>query len=161
MVKHRMRWFAYAGSERIPRTSAMRGSWGYDVECSCGEFATLTGGGTRRYVLELADEHKRLTAASTLASVPHMTNPLIAAQSTVADAAAHYAVSVHKILSTLHESLTDVYTAADGHAGVISDFGHKYATVNGEHGHRRVPAAGIVLAGDSVAVLARYLGGKS
>ena len=36
----------------------MRGAWGYDAECSCG-YTTKTGGGVRRYVLELMEDHKR------------------------------------------------------------------------------------------------------
>lgn len=48
-TKHRIRWYVYAGRERIPRTSNMRGTWGYDVECSCG-WQTLTGGATRRSI---------------------------------------------------------------------------------------------------------------
>lgn len=58
---HRIRWYVYTGrgAERIPRSSQMRGWWpGYDVECSCG-WQSRTGGGLRRYVTELAAEHKR------------------------------------------------------------------------------------------------------
>jgi hypothetical protein len=49
MTDHRIRWYVYAGSERIPRTARMRGVWGYDVTCSCG-WETRTGGATRGYV---------------------------------------------------------------------------------------------------------------
>jgi hypothetical protein len=36
----------------------MRGLWGYDVECSCGQYASKTGGGLRRYVEELLWDHR-------------------------------------------------------------------------------------------------------
>ena len=49
-TSHRISWFVYAGGERIPRTAKMRGQWGYDVECSCGEFKTRTGGATKSYI---------------------------------------------------------------------------------------------------------------
>lgn len=47
--KHRMTWYVYAGGERIRRNAQMRGSWGYDVVCSCG-WETRTGGGTRTHI---------------------------------------------------------------------------------------------------------------
>lgn len=56
---HRIRWYVYAGSERIPRTASMRGLWGYDVECSCG-WETRTGGAVRRYIEEAIWMHKAL-----------------------------------------------------------------------------------------------------
>lgn len=44
MTKHRIRWFVYAGGERLPHTSFMRGSWdGWDAVCSCGWKATSAG----------------------------------------------------------------------------------------------------------------------
>jgi hypothetical protein len=54
---HQARWFVYAGSERIPHTSRMRGQWGYDVECSCG-WKTRTGGAVRSYVQTELDIHR-------------------------------------------------------------------------------------------------------
>ena len=48
-AKHRITWYVYAGSERIRRTAKMRGTWGCDVECSCG-WRTLTGGATQSYI---------------------------------------------------------------------------------------------------------------
>lgn len=54
---HRVRWFVYAGGERIPRTSTMRGVWGYDVECSCG-WATTTGGATKTYISNEVHLHR-------------------------------------------------------------------------------------------------------
>jgi hypothetical protein len=62
--EHRARWFVYTGQvvdgarERIPWQSAMRGFWpGYEVTCSCG-WESRTGGGLRRYVRDLLDEHR-------------------------------------------------------------------------------------------------------
>lgn len=46
---HRATWWVYAGRDRIRHTAAMRGTWGYDVTCSCG-WETRTGGATRRSV---------------------------------------------------------------------------------------------------------------
>jgi hypothetical protein len=51
MRAHRARWYVWAGGEKLPHTSIMRGTWGWDVECSCG-WATHTGGATRRSVEE-------------------------------------------------------------------------------------------------------------
>lgn len=42
---HRIKWFVYAGDKKIRRESTMRGTWAYDVECSCG-WITRTGGAT-------------------------------------------------------------------------------------------------------------------
>lgn len=58
---HRIRWFVYAGGERIPHAASMRGLWGYDVECSCG-WATHTGGGTRSSLEFEVWCHKRSVA---------------------------------------------------------------------------------------------------
>jgi hypothetical protein len=48
-MKHRIRWWVYAGRERIPHTAQMRGRWGYDATCSCG-WDSHTGGATRASV---------------------------------------------------------------------------------------------------------------
>jgi N6-adenosine-specific RNA methylase IME4 len=48
-VQHRIKWFVWSGGEKMPKTAAMRGTWGYDAECSCG-WKTSTGGGTRRHI---------------------------------------------------------------------------------------------------------------
>jgi hypothetical protein len=56
-MKHRIRWYVYAGRERIPRTATMRGAWGCDAVCSCG-WQTNTGGGTRRSVESEVWAHK-------------------------------------------------------------------------------------------------------
>lgn len=50
MKAHRATWYVWAGGVKMPRQATMRGTWGYDVTCSCGEFETRTGGVTRRYV---------------------------------------------------------------------------------------------------------------
>lgn len=55
---HRIKWWVYAGGERIRHTSTMRGTWGYDATCSCG-WDTRTGGAVRRYVQDEVDTHKR------------------------------------------------------------------------------------------------------
>jgi hypothetical protein len=54
---HKIHWFVYAGSERLPRTSKMRGTWGYDVECSCG-WRTRTGGAVERHIRDEIWLHK-------------------------------------------------------------------------------------------------------
>lgn len=55
---HTVRWFVYvADGVMIPRESTMRGTWGYDVKCSCGWQSRL-GGGTRRAVQEVLDDHR-------------------------------------------------------------------------------------------------------
>lgn len=61
MSAHTIRWFVYAGRNRIPHTSIMRGSWGYDAVCSCG-WDSHTGGALRRYVADLVADHKALDA---------------------------------------------------------------------------------------------------
>ena len=55
---HKAKWFAYAGGERIPAQSTMRGTWGWDVVCSCGQFDSKTGGGVRSYVEEKLFDHR-------------------------------------------------------------------------------------------------------
>lgn len=58
---HKISWFVYAGTGvdrvRIPRQASMRGQWGYDVTCSCG-WESKTGGGVKRWVTELVEDHK-------------------------------------------------------------------------------------------------------
>jgi hypothetical protein len=58
-ASHRISWWVYAGSERIPRTARMRGTWGYDVTCSCG-WETRTGGAVKRYISDEVYFHKML-----------------------------------------------------------------------------------------------------
>ena len=57
MTGHRATWWVYAGTERIRHTAAMRGSWGYDVTCSCG-WDSKTGGALRRYVAGKLEDHR-------------------------------------------------------------------------------------------------------
>jgi hypothetical protein len=62
---HRASWSVWVGDgsaayprERIPYQSTMRGTWGYDVECSCGEFDSKTGGATRNSVEDMLWDHR-------------------------------------------------------------------------------------------------------
>jgi hypothetical protein len=62
MSTHKIKWWAYAydsaGNEQlIRRSDAMRGSWGYDVTCSCG-WQSRTGGAIRAYVQQEVRRHK-------------------------------------------------------------------------------------------------------
>lgn len=55
---HKVRWFVYAGGEKMPRESTMRGAWdGYDAECSCG-WKSRTGGAVKRAVTDAVRSHK-------------------------------------------------------------------------------------------------------
>jgi hypothetical protein len=55
---HAIRWFVWAGGQKMPHTAMMRGPWGYDAECSCG-WKSHTGGATRRCVEDEVWMHKR------------------------------------------------------------------------------------------------------
>ena len=57
MREHRATWWVYAGDELIRHTAAMRGTWGYEVKCSCG-WQTRTGCGLRRYCQDQLDGHR-------------------------------------------------------------------------------------------------------
>jgi hypothetical protein len=64
VTEHKIRWYARipVGSQEapdgwLPRTAQMRGTWGWDVRCSCG-METRTGGATRRSIRELIWLHK-------------------------------------------------------------------------------------------------------
>ena len=57
-TKASIKWFVYAGEEKIRYNKTMRGSWGYDVTCSCG-WETKTGGGVRSWIEEEIYAHKR------------------------------------------------------------------------------------------------------
>lgn len=66
MSGHRIRWWAVGWDRegntfRIPRSSSMRGEWGWDASCSCG-WETRTGGAVRRYVEREIRLHKILEA---------------------------------------------------------------------------------------------------
>lgn len=61
-TQHSIRWFVYVPdangrSAMIPHSSTMRGSWAYDVKCSCG-WSTNTGGATRSYLTDEVRWHK-------------------------------------------------------------------------------------------------------
>jgi hypothetical protein len=88
-----------------------------------------------------------------------MTTNLIAGQSTVTDAAALYGVTVQRVLSVLHDSLTDVYTPRDGVGGVVTKTGRRYVWVNTRFGTESHEASEVTLGSDSIAVLAKYLPG--
>lgn len=55
---HRGKWFVWAGGEKLPHQASMRGFWGWDVECSCGQWASKTGGATRASVEESFFDHR-------------------------------------------------------------------------------------------------------
>lgn len=56
---HRARWYVWSGGQKLRHTASMRGYWpGYDVECSCGAWASKTGGATRSSVEEALWQHR-------------------------------------------------------------------------------------------------------
>jgi hypothetical protein len=55
--KIKIKWFVYAGGEKIARVSTMRGRWDWDASCSCG-WETKTGGGVYSWVKDLVETHK-------------------------------------------------------------------------------------------------------
>lgn len=55
---HRATWYVWAEGVKMRRQAIMRGTWGYDVTCSCGEFETRTGGAVRSYVEEELWHHR-------------------------------------------------------------------------------------------------------
>lgn len=54
---HKISWFVYAGTERIPSQKSMRGTWGYDAVCECG-WDSQTGGATATSVGRMVTDHK-------------------------------------------------------------------------------------------------------
>lgn len=52
----RFRWFAVYDGQRYRRQASMRGTWGWDVVCTCG-WDSRTGGATRTSVLRDIDDH--------------------------------------------------------------------------------------------------------
>jgi hypothetical protein len=56
-TKVRIKWFVYSGDEKIPYESSMRGTWGFDAECSCG-WKTVTGGAIKSCVIDEVQSHK-------------------------------------------------------------------------------------------------------
>ena len=57
MAAHRATWFVWAGGQKMRREATMRGTWGYDVTCSCG-WESRTGGATRRSVEDMLWDHR-------------------------------------------------------------------------------------------------------
>lgn len=55
--KVQIKWFVWTCGEKFPKTSNMRGEWGYDAQCSCG-YETRTGGATRTCVQQMINDHK-------------------------------------------------------------------------------------------------------
>jgi len=56
-TKVTIKWFVYAGEEKIRHNATMRGAWGYDAECSCG-WKTVTGGAIKSSVIAEVEFHK-------------------------------------------------------------------------------------------------------
>jgi hypothetical protein len=56
-TKVTIKWFVYAGAEKIRYNASMRGTWGFDAECSCG-WQSRTGGAIKASVLEEVKWHK-------------------------------------------------------------------------------------------------------
>ena len=54
-----IKWFVIAGNEKIRYNSTMRGTWGFDAECSCG-WSSKTGGAIRSSVEQEVRFHKIL-----------------------------------------------------------------------------------------------------
>jgi hypothetical protein len=58
-TKVTIKWFVYAGEEKIRYNATMRGTWGYDAECSCG-WETKTGGAIKSSVQADVELHKTM-----------------------------------------------------------------------------------------------------
>lgn len=63
MREHRATWWVYPEpgntdpATRIRHSAQMRGTWGYDVTCSCG-WDSRIGGGLRRAAAEALEDHR-------------------------------------------------------------------------------------------------------
>jgi hypothetical protein len=68
---HRGTWWVWAGGEKLRHTATMRGTWGWDVTCSCGNYESRTGGATRHSVEESFFDH-RYSAQSEAATAAEM-----------------------------------------------------------------------------------------
>lgn len=55
---HRGTWFVWSGGQKLRHQANMRGMWGWDVECSCGQWASRTGGATRGSVEDAFWDHR-------------------------------------------------------------------------------------------------------
>ena len=58
---HKISWFVVVDGKLIPRTSSMRGQWGYEAKCSCG-WETRTGGAVKSYITGEISFHKFMEA---------------------------------------------------------------------------------------------------
>ena len=58
-TKVTIKWFVYEGEEKIAYQSSLRGTYGYDAECSCG-WKTTTGGAIKSSVLADVQLHKTM-----------------------------------------------------------------------------------------------------
>lgn len=54
-----IKWFVWAGDQKMRHESSMRGTWGWDAECSCG-WQTRTGGAIRSSVESDVQLHKTM-----------------------------------------------------------------------------------------------------
>lgn len=59
MNKPRIRWYVWAGGQKLAHTANMRGTWGWDAECSCG-WDSHTGGATKGSVEREVWFHKHI-----------------------------------------------------------------------------------------------------
>jgi hypothetical protein len=55
--KVQIKWFVWSMGQRMAYESSMRGTWGFDAECSCG-WGSHTGGAIRSNVVEEVRLHK-------------------------------------------------------------------------------------------------------
>jgi len=63
-VTHRISWYVWTSghsgpAEKMRHTASMRGTWGWDAECSCG-WGSHTGGATRSSVERDVWRHKHI-----------------------------------------------------------------------------------------------------
>ena len=58
-TKVTIKWFVYSMGEKFAHTSSMRGTWGWDAECSCG-WKTTTGGAVKSSVQSDVELHKTM-----------------------------------------------------------------------------------------------------
>ena len=55
--KVNIKWFVYAGEEKIRYNKTMRGQWGYEASCSCW-WETRSGGAVRSSIQWEIETHK-------------------------------------------------------------------------------------------------------
>jgi len=71
---HRITWYVWASngygeSVKMRHTAKMRGTWGWDAECSCG-WASKTGGATKGSVEQYVWQHKHTDPDGPLYPLP-------------------------------------------------------------------------------------------